>query len=283
MIYADFSAYGREGALRGTGANDLALQAYSGLISITGEEGRKPVRCGTAIVDLHGSLALVSGILAALFHRERTGLGQRVESSLLHSAAHLMSYFYTEYLMTGTERAPMGTANHLSVPNQAFPAADGDVVIIASTNEMWQRLAHALDPEALDRPIFAQVFDRRRNRVALIEEVSNVTRKLTCAEIVARLSEVKVVVAKVNSVGEAATSEQLEATGGYLDLLQNGRTVKSVTSPMILSEIRTPRAEPAPELNENAGDILADFGFSPDEIALLEASGVVGETSEIVA
>ncbi|MEO1987246.1 MAG: CoA transferase [Martelella sp.] len=283
LIYADFSAYGREGKLSGVGANDLALQAYSGLISITGEPGRKPVRCGTAIVDLHGSLALVSGILAALFHRERTGRGQRVESSLLHSAAHLMSYFYTEYLMTGTERAPMGTANHLSVPNQAFPAADGDVVIIASTNEMWRRLAHALDPEALDRPIFAEVFDRRRNRTALIEAVSDVTSKLTCAEIVDRLSKVKVVVAKVNSVGEAAMSEQLAAAGGYVELEQNGRSIKSVSAPMIMSEIETPEAAPAPALNADAGDILTSLGFEIEEIVNLTETGVIGKTTGKVA
>ena len=283
LIYANFSAYGQQGKLSGLGANDLALQAYSGLISITGEPDRKPVRCGTAIVDLHGSLALVSGILAALFHRERTGKGQRVESSLLHSAAHLMSYFYTEYLMTGIERAPMGTANHLSVPNQAFPAADGDVVIIASTNEMWQRLAHALDPETLEQPIFAEVFDRRRNRGALIEAISNVTSQMTCSEIVTRLSEVKVVVAKVNSVGEAATSEQLAATGGYVDLIQNGRPVKSVISPMIMSEISTPEANPVPELNAHAHEILTSFDFSSDEIACYEARGVIGKTAQKVA
>ncbi|HMM72850.1 MAG TPA: CoA transferase, partial [Rhodocyclaceae bacterium] len=166
LIYGEFSAYGRTGPLAEMGANDLALQAHSGLISITGEPGRSPVRCGSAIVDLHGSLALVAGILGAVIHRHKTGQGQRVESSLMLSAAHLMSYFYTEYWMDGTMHTPMGTANHLSVPNQAFPALDGEVVIIASADEMWQRVAHALDPDRLDRPEFAHVFKRRENRDA---------------------------------------------------------------------------------------------------------------------
>ena len=137
------------------GANDLGLQAHSGLLSVTGEPDRPPVRVGTAAIDLHGSLALVSAVLAALFHRERTGEGQVIETSLLMSSAHLLSYFYTEYWMDGTVRKPMGTANHLSVPNQVFPTSDGGVVIIAPNDEMWQRCVDALGDPSLDRPEFA--------------------------------------------------------------------------------------------------------------------------------
>jgi crotonobetainyl-CoA:carnitine CoA-transferase CaiB-like acyl-CoA transferase len=90
-IYCEFTAYGREGPMAHIGANDLALQAHSGLLSVTGEPDRPPVRVGTAAIDLHGSLALVSAVLAALFHRERTGQGQLVETSLLMSSAHLLS------------------------------------------------------------------------------------------------------------------------------------------------------------------------------------------------
>ena len=90
VIYCEFTAYGREGPMAHIGANDLALQAHSGLLSVTGEPDRPPVRVGTAAIDLHGSLALVSAVLAALFHRERTGEGQMIETSLLMSSAHLL-------------------------------------------------------------------------------------------------------------------------------------------------------------------------------------------------
>lgn len=154
VVYCGFSAYGNNGPMARIGAHDLSLQAQSGLMSMTGEAGRPPVRCGTAAIDLHSSLAMVGGILAALFHRERSGEGQEIETSLLLSSADLMNYFYTEYWMDGSIRRPMGTANHLSVPNQVFPAADGGVVIIAPSDDMWQRCAKALDPERLDRPEF---------------------------------------------------------------------------------------------------------------------------------
>lgn len=277
LIYAEFSAYGRQGPLSHVGANDLALQAHSGLISITGEPGRSPVRCGSAIVDLHGSLALVAGILGAIIHRGQTGRGQRVEASLMLSAAHLMSYFYTEYWMDGTMHQPMGTANHLSVPNQAFPAADGEVVIIASTDEMWQRFAHAMGPETLDIPEFSHVFARRQNRVALVEAVSAITRTKTCAQIIDILGKAKVVVAKINTIGEAADNPQLVAANGRIDLQVGEHSVGSVASPFQLEAVDMKSATTPPALGHHTDDILAEFGFSRDEIDGFRQSGAFGK------
>ncbi len=178
VIFCEFYSYGPTGPLSHIGANDFALQAHSGMMSITGEPDRPPVRCGTSIVDLHASLALVTAILAALFHRERTGEGQAVETSLLRSSAHLMNYFYGEYWALGVIRGRMGTANHLSVPNQVFPAADGGVVIIAPSDDMWKRTAAALDP-SLDRPEWRTTVDRQRHRDEIIEAISAITRTLT--------------------------------------------------------------------------------------------------------
>lgn len=277
LIYSEFSAYGHVGPLAHIGANDLALQAHSGLISITGEPDRPPVRCGTAIVDLHGSLAIVAGILGALIYRGKSGRGQRVEASLMLSSAHLMSYFYTEYWLDGTVRKPMGTANHLSVPNQAFPASDGEVVIIASTDEMWKRFASALSPDQLDIPEFSRVFDRRTNRVALIEAVSAITCELTCAQIIAKLGDVKVVVAKVNSIGEAADSAQLDAVGGKIMLQVQDKEIPSVVSPFQYSDVNINEGTPPPRLGEHTNDILKELGFDAKQIDDLHQSGAFGE------
>lgn len=276
LIYAEFSAFGTAGPMAGAGANDLALQAHSGLISITGEPGRSPVRSGSAIVDLHGSLAIVSGILGALLHRVKTGVGQRVEASLLMSAAHLMSYFYTEYWMDGAMHTPMGTANHLSVPNQAFPASDGEVVIIASTNDMWQRLVAALGPDTLGGPEFAGVFDRRANRVALVEALSAITSTKSCAELLEILAEAKVVATKVNNIGEAADHPQLAAIGGRIDLPVGEHYIGSVASPFQFSDIDINGAKPPPALGEDTDAVLAEFGFSPEQVASFRASGAFG-------
>ena len=101
--------------------NDLALQAHSGLMSMTGEAGGGPVRSGTSVVDLHGGLSMACAIMAALFHRARTGEGQRVETSLLLSSAHLMGYFYTEYWLDGTVHRPMGTRELSYCAEPGFP------------------------------------------------------------------------------------------------------------------------------------------------------------------
>lgn len=277
LVFGEFFAYGPSGPLSDFGANDLALQAHSGLMSLTGEPGRPPVRVGSAVIDLHGSMALVGAILAALLHRERTGAGQRVESSLLLSSAHLMNYFYSEYWIDGVVRKPMGTANHLSVPNQVFPTADGQVVIIAPSDGMWRRCADALDPETLARTKYATVRDRQTRREEVIEAISAVTRRMSSAEVIARLGRVKVNVAKVNSVGDAADDEQLSISGGITSFRYRDETVNAVSSPFRLGA--TPsvvRCRP-PELDEHRDAILSELGIGGAEVDALCAEGAFGK------
>jgi crotonobetainyl-CoA:carnitine CoA-transferase CaiB-like acyl-CoA transferase len=275
VIFCEFYSYGPTGPLSHIGANDLALQAHSGMMSITGEPDRPPVRCGTSIVDLHASLALVTAILAALFHRERTGEGQAVETSLLRSSAHLMNYFYGEYWALGVIRGRMGTANHLSVPNQVFPAADGGVVIIAPSDDMWKRTALALDP-SLDRTEWRTTVDRQRHREAIIEAISAVTRTMTGDELMDRLGKAKVNVAKVNDIGQAADHPQLAAIGGVLELPMDGRTIKAAASPFSLRGAPAAADRPPPKLGAHTGEILEDLGFDGDEITALREEGAFG-------
>jgi len=276
LIYGEFFAYGREGPYSHMGANDLALQAHSGLMSITGEVDRPPVRCGTSIIDLHASLALVAAILAALLHRERTGEGQVLETSLLQSSAHLMNYFYGEYWAQGIVRKPMGTANHLSVPNQVFPTADGSVVIIAPSDDMWRRCAAALDRERLDRPEYGTTVDRQRRREEVIAAISSVTGKMTSDEVVRRLAAAKVNVARVNDIGAAADDAQLAASGAIIEFEMDGRPVKAVGSPFGLHGPPRSADHAPPVLGAHTDEIFAQAGLSADDIAALRAEGAFG-------
>jgi crotonobetainyl-CoA:carnitine CoA-transferase CaiB-like acyl-CoA transferase len=278
-VYCEFSAYGQTGAMARVGANDVALQAHSGLISITGEEGGEGVRSGTSVVDLQGALAMDSGILAALFHRERTGEGQYIETSLLRASAHLMGNFYTEYWLDGTIREPMGTANHLNVPNQAFPASDGRVIIIASGDKMWRRCAHALDAAQLDRPEFAKLLDRRRRRAEVVEALSAVTSSMTCAELLQRLSAVEVTIAKVHSVGEAADHPQLAAINGVVDFRFDGHAIRSVAAPFDMSATPPRMYREPPMLGAHTDEVLRQFGYDCEQIAALRRVGAIGPTA----
>ncbi len=279
-IYCSLTAYGDEGPLAHIGANDLALQAHGGLISLTGEEDRPPVRCGTAAVDLTASLGLVSGILAALLHRERTGEGQYVETSLLRGSAHLLSYFYTEYWLDGTVRKPMGTANHLSVPNQAFPCTDGQVVIISPSDDMWLRCAQALDAERLDRPEWRSQVGRRQDRKKLVEAMSAVTGILSSRQLFERLGPAKVNIAKVNSVGEAADDPQLAAIGGFVEFDYHGLHVKSVAPPFSMSAAPMAADRPPPMIGEHTKEVLRELGFADGDYERLETAGAFGPAVE---
>ena len=272
LVYGAFSAYGAEGEKARIGANDLSLQAHSGLLHLTGEPDRPPVRVGTAAIDLHAGVSLGAGVLAALLQRERTGKGQLVETSLLRGAAHLMGYFYSEYWMTGTERMRMGTANHLSVPNQVFETADGYAVIIAPSDEMWRRLARTLDAAALDRPAFATISDRQANRAAVIAAIEGVTRRWRTDALVAALGEAKVNVAKVNTIGEAADCAQLAAIGA----VGGEGPARAVGPPVRLGDAPPLRAEPVPSLGADTDAVLAEWGLAPEEVAALRAGGAFG-------
>lgn len=277
VIFATFYAYGPTGPMAHYGANDLGLQAHSGLMSITGDADRPPVRCGSAVIDLHASLALVSAITMALFHRQRTGEGQEVNTSLLLSSAHLMNYFYTDYWITGNLHARMGTANHLSVPNQAFPASDGMVIIIAPNDEMWARCVKALDPDALGKPEFARASDRLSRRKDVVAALSAVTSRFTCRELLDRLGAVKVNVSKVQDIGEAADHPQLEAIGGIVSYERNGKPVKSVASPFKMEGTPAEIRRPAPEIGEHTREILTEAGFTTTELDGLKQAGAFGD------
>lgn len=276
LIYGAFSAYGVKGEKSQIGANDLALQGHSGLLSITGEEERAPVRVGTAAIDLHAGIALGAGILAALFHRERTGEGQLVETSLLSGAAHLMSYFYAEYWMTGVERKRMGTANHLTVPNQVFPSADGYVVIIAPSDAMWARLAQALDPKTLLQPKFARISDRQINREAVIDAITAVTMTRTSDDLIQQLAAERVNVARVNSIGEAADDPQLNDIGGIIEVPGRNGPQKAVAPPVTLGKALGLRHSAVPELGAHTDAVLQETGASASDILKWRNAGAFG-------
>jgi crotonobetainyl-CoA:carnitine CoA-transferase CaiB-like acyl-CoA transferase len=276
LVYCEISGYGNVGPLAGRGANDLALQAHSGLISITGTVEGEMVRCGSAVIDLHCGSIATNAILAALLQRARTGKGQRVEASLLAASADLMSYFYGEYWLDGTIPKPMGTGNRLGVPNQAFPTTDGAVIIVANDDDMWRRIAQAVAPAQLDLPEFRQISGRRKHRVRLIAAITAITRALSTEQLLAQLEAGKVVASPLLDVAQAADHPQLAAIGGVEEVRIEDVPVKVVTAPFRLTETPPSIRYAPPALAADTEDVLTELGYDRDELVALRSSGAFG-------
>lgn len=271
LVYCSISGFGSEGPMSTRAANDLVIQAYSGLLSFTGEPGGGPVRVGTAVADLTAGTNAALGIIAALFRRSQTGQGQEVRTSMLEGMVSMMNYFFVDYWQKGIVPQPLGTANRLGIPNQAFPTADGWIVISNANEPMWARCCAALGiPEAASDPRFDSLAHRYANTEALVAMVAEATRELTTAEALRRLGEASVSCGPINDLPAVAADEQLAALDAFFDVPAGGRDERVVASAFSLSESPLIARRGVPEAGEHTAEILAELGYTADEIERIE-------------
>jgi crotonobetainyl-CoA:carnitine CoA-transferase CaiB-like acyl-CoA transferase len=277
LIYCAISGFGNVGPLRENAANDLAIQAHSGLLSITGEADGPPVRVPTPVADMTAGLYATIGILSALNHRHATGRGQLVETSMLEGQLNMLNYMYVDYWLNGVVPQRMAHRNRMGLPNEAFPTSDGWVCIIAANDRAWSRCCAALDvPTLAEDPRFNTLVNRYAHRSELVAAVANVTARFTTSEVLERLGPVGVPCAPVNTLPETAADPQVDALGTIVEMPVEGLgPVKLVMSPIHFS--RTPRRAvmPPPALGADTDAVLAEVGYSDEEIARLRNEGVV--------
>jgi len=207
IIQCSVTGFGGAGAYKDLPALDLNIQAISGHMAITGEAGRPPVRVGIPLADLSGGIYSSKGILAALFDRERTGKGRRIEISMFDTMLHLMTYMGTMWLTNGEVPKPPGSAHDYSVPWQAFATTDGYIVVATRQEIFWQKLCSVLEhPGLAGDPRFADNASRVKNRAVLVPRLEQIFRTRTVADWLARLRAADVPAAPVNNV-DAAFSE----------------------------------------------------------------------------
>ncbi len=151
LIYASISGYGQTGPWAGRGGFDLVAQGVTGIMSVTGEPGRPPVKAGLPITDLGAGLFALAGILAALHHRDRTGHGQHIDTSLMEAGLALSVWEAAEYFGGRGVPGPLGSAHRMSAPYQAFRCADGYVTVGAANQRTFEKLAAAARPSRVDR------------------------------------------------------------------------------------------------------------------------------------
>ncbi len=210
LIYCSISGFGASGPRRDDPANDLFMQAFSGSMSITGEIGGGPVKMGLSVADIGAGMLGTIGILMALENRHHTGRGQRVDTSLLEGQLTMLSYHLTRYFATGIVPGPGGSGSQVSVPYQAFRAADDWLVVAAFNERMWQDFCTAVDkPEWANDPRFAKADNRAENRDLLIGMINETFSARPAREWAMRLEALGVPCTLVNRIDQIVTNEQV--------------------------------------------------------------------------
>jgi crotonobetainyl-CoA:carnitine CoA-transferase CaiB-like acyl-CoA transferase len=277
IIYAAVSAFGSDGPDRDKAGVDLLMQAASGLMSITGEHGRPPVRAGTSLIDLTCGANAVQGILAALYARERSGLGQRIEVSLLGAGVSWLTYHATAFFATGEIPERLGSHHAAVAPYGAYPTLDGYLVIAVATDALWRRFCGALGlAEEVDDPRFATNPQRLINRAALDELLAPVLATRSADEWSELLSSAGVACGPVNTLDRTLSMPQVLHEELVVDLPH--AQIPDFRMPGLAIKLKgTPGTirRPPPALGEHNVEVLNELGFDADQIEKLRNEGVI--------
>ena len=277
LIYCAVSGYGRDGPYADKGGFDLIAQGFAGLMSITGEPGGPPAKTGSSVADINAGILAVVGILAAYAHRQKTGEGQIVDTSLMEAALQQTYWHAAIYFATGQSPGPTGSAHILTAPYQAFRASDGWINLGGANQANWERIADVLGhPEWRSDPRFATNAARMTNVDTLTQAMNAVIETRSKAEWIAAFDAAGVPVGPVHSIGEALEHPQTRARNMVVDLVhpRAGRT-KAVGSPLHFSRTPTAVQRPAPLLGEHTREVLREAGYQDAEIDRFAAEGVI--------
>lgn len=277
LIYASISGFGQTGPYRERGGFDLIAQGMSGLMSVTGEPGGAPAKSGYPVTDLGAGMFCVYGILAALLAREKTGRGQRVDTSLFEAGIAFSVWQSAKYLGTGDAPGPMGSAHPLSAPYQAFRTRDGHVIVGAGSQALYRRLCVAIErTDLLDDPRFASPPDRMERTQDLADELERTFSMADTGHWLDVLNEAGVPCGPIYDVAQMMADPQARARGMVVeaDHPVAGR-ITSIGNPVKLSDTPWSYRSPAPVLGANTDEVLCSLGYDDAAIARLRADGVV--------
>jgi len=277
LIYCAVSGYGQTGPYSHRPGLDLIIQGMSGLMSITGEPGRPPVKVGVPVADLTAALFAANAIQAALIARQRTGLGQYIDISLLEAAVALEVWEMASYFATGEVPGPLGSAHRVSAPYQAFRTADGYITVGATTARHWTIFCQVLGLEHLEKdPRFATLAARKANEKVLAELIEEVTRTQPSEYWYRQFEEAGIPCGVINTIDRVVADEHLQARGFIVDLPHPtlGR-VRVTGSPLHFSRTPVRLDWAGPRLGQHTAEVLAELGYGLEDVARLEAAGVI--------
>jgi len=277
LVYGSISGFGQDGPYRDRPGFDQIAQGIGGLMSITGEPGRGPMRVGIPVADLAAGLFCAMGILVALLEREVSGQGQWVQTSLLQAQLFMLDFQAARWLQKGEVPKQAGNNHPTSIPTGVFKTKDGHINIATTGQAIWERLCRALGAEPLlQSPDYATGAQRSANRDALNAAIDRYTQARTSAEWVETLNDAGVPTGPIYSIDQAFADPQVR----HLAMAQgiagpDGRRRDFVGQPFTLSRTANGVKALPPAIGQHTDEVLKEFGFAADEIAELRRAGAV--------
>jgi formyl-CoA transferase len=277
LIYCAISGYGRSGPMADKGGFDLIAQGMSGLMSMTGEPGQAPIKAGSPVTDINAGILAALGICAAYAGKQKTGLGQMVDTSLFEAGLQQMYWAFANYFADGTVLPKAGSANPTSTPYQAFPTRDGWINIGAANQSNYERLVGALEISGLAADErFQTNAGRMKYRGALVDILTMRLTERTTAEWLTMFDEIGLPSGPVLEVPEAIAHEQTVARGMIVETehASVGR-VRGIGLPIHFSDGGTTKSLSAPLFGEHTEEVLCEYGFTDERIRGLRHEGAI--------
>jgi crotonobetainyl-CoA:carnitine CoA-transferase CaiB-like acyl-CoA transferase len=261
LIYASLSGFGADGPMADIAGYDLIVQAWGGLMSITGTPESGPLKVGVAIIDIVAGLMLGKAIAAALYAREKTGAGQKIDTSLLEAEVATLINAGSNYLVAGQLPKRWGNAHPSIVPYQSFQTADGYLVLGAASESIWKRLGPALGrADVTDDPRFAKNADRVENRRELVAILAEIFLTRTTAEWVAALNRADVPCAPVQTIDQVFAAPQVLHRNMLVEVEHpTAGKVKLAGIPVKFSETPASVRLPPPLLGQHNEEVLSSW------------------------
>ncbi len=276
IVYASISGFGQDGPLSKRPGFDQIAQGMGGLMSITGAPGAGPMRVGIPIADLTAGGFAAQGVLLALIGREKTGEGQWVQTSLLQAQIAMLDFQATRWLMDQHVPKQAGNNHPTSIPTGVFETSDGFINIAVAGQHIWLRFKDELGDPRLDEEAFATPQSRSENRDALSQVINDNFRKDSSKSWIDRLNKVGVPSGEINTIDKVFASEQVQHLGIARDMISAERgPVQVVGQPIIMSSADPSIQRPPPGKGEHSREILAEYGYSEDDINSFNDKGVI--------
>ena len=273
LLYASISGYGTQGPMKDDKGYDLIAQAFTGMLSLTGEPGGPPARSPFSPVDQATGYHAVIGIMGALLQRGRTGRGAKIEASLFDSAVGLLGYFLQNYWLRGTEPERPGSGHESLCPYQAFATADAPIILGVANDGFWRAFCElAGTPSLAADARFATNADRVAHRDVLVPIVAEILGRRSRAAWLAELAARGIPSSPVHTLGELSGHPHTAASGM---VLRDG-SFQTVASPLRVDGERLALRLRPPALGEHSRAVLAELGYELEKIDALIADGVVG-------